>query len=95
MTGFVDKGMVDGIIGSALMRTQVVRNPPICDGSLLATYIIHPCQYNGIKSRNLFPFQIITAKLCKKIQKNLIIDSAVHLVDQQYHPFAGSLTERI
>ncbi len=37
MTGFVDKGMVDGIIGSALMRTQVVRNPPVCDGSLLAT----------------------------------------------------------
>jgi len=29
--------MVDGIIGSALMRTQVVRNPPVCDGSLLAT----------------------------------------------------------
>ena len=44
-------------------------------------YIIYSGKNNGPKSRTVLPVKIITAQLCKKILKNLIIGRTVYLIN--------------
>ena len=59
------------------------------DFSLYAFHIINPCKDHRVESRNTLPVDIISTKLCKKIQENLVVRSTVHLIDKQDDRFGG------